>query len=177
MTYWEKPSFDQFQQPIPVHATISDEYEEEELTLRRNYVILGDQYTDSILAEQRDDQKIVEGQKYSPQYYENLKRKFSVEPPLSKKWKYYWQGPGNRCWCHNKLDRPDNVYELCKKEYEHLQLLSNVPEEEAITVKATQLTPLQQQQITILLKQNDGLFAALTTDLPTIEENWIKIRM
>ena len=159
MTCWEKPSFNQYQQPTPVHTPIDDEYEEEELIPRRNYVILGDQDTQPILAEQSDDQTIIEGQKYSPQYYENLKRKFNVEPSPSEKWKYHWQGPGSRCWCHNKLNRPNDVCEVCKKEYGHLQLLSNVPDEKVATPTVTNLTISQQQQITTLLKQNNNLFA------------------
>ena len=113
---------------------------------------------------------MVEGQRYSPQYYENLKQKFNVKPPPSEKWKYHWQGPGSRCWCHNRLDRPNDICELCKKEYEHLQLLSNVPEEKSTTPTAINLTILQQQQIITLLKQNDNLFAMISHnwDIPKL---------
>ncbi|CAI2200031.1 16443_t:CDS:2, partial [Funneliformis geosporum] len=58
ITCCEKPSFNQYQQLTPVHTPIDDEYEEEELIPRRNYVILGDQDTQPILAEQEDDQTI-----------------------------------------------------------------------------------------------------------------------
>jgi len=42
MTCWEKPIFDQFQQPTPVIKPTNDEYEEEILTSQRHYAVLGD---------------------------------------------------------------------------------------------------------------------------------------
>jgi len=160
MTCWEKPIFDQFQQPTPVTTPINDEYEEETLTSQRHYAVLGDNVSQPILAETKPDQILIQGQCYSPQYYENLKQKFSIQPPTNEKWKYHWQGPGNRCWCHQRLDKPTDVCELCQKEWEHLQLLSNIPEEKPRILKsATSLEGKQQQHLTTFLKQYDDLFA------------------
>ena len=67
MTCWEKPQFDHFQQPVIITNTIPDEeYEDEELTAQRHYVVLGDNDDLTPLAESDSKQISVEGQKYLP---------------------------------------------------------------------------------------------------------------
>jgi hypothetical protein len=98
ITCWEKLQFDHFLQPVDIIKSSSDEkYENEELIAQRHYMILGD-HNDSIpLAESSSKQTSVDEQKYSPQYFESLNQKFNIQPPKDVKWKYHWQGPGNRC--------------------------------------------------------------------------------
>ena len=130
MTCWEKPQFDHFQQPVDIVKSSSDEeYENEELIAQRHYMILEDHNDSMRLAESNPKQTLVDGQKYSSQYFESLNQKFNVQPPKDAKWKYHWQGPGNRCWCHNKLDKIEDNCQLCKKEWDHWQLLRNIPDE------------------------------------------------
>jgi len=97
----------------------NEKYEDEELIAQRHYVVFGDQDDLTPLAESNPKQISVEGQKYSPQYFESLKQKFGVQPPKDAKWKFNWQGPGNRCWCHNRLNKNNNICSLCKKEWDY----------------------------------------------------------
>ena len=92
-------------------------------------MILGDHNDSLPLAESSSKQTSVDGQKYSPQYFESLNQKFNVQPPKDVKWKYHWQGPGNRCWCHNRLDKVKDNCQLCEREWNHWQLLRNIPDE------------------------------------------------
>ena len=102
---------------------MNNEYEDEELTMQRHYIILGDNEEEPILAESNPKQVMVQKQTYSPQYFESLNQKFNCQPPENSKWKYHWQGPGSRCWCHKRLDQNEDICLLCQKEWEHWQLL------------------------------------------------------
>ena len=80
MTYWKKPVFDQFQQPVPVVNLANEEYEEEILISQWHYAVLRDNVNQPILAEAKPDQILIQGQHYSSQYYDNLKQKFDIQP-------------------------------------------------------------------------------------------------
>jgi len=88
---------------------MNNEYEDEELTMQRHYMILGDNEEEPILAESNPKQVVVQKQTYSPQYFESLNQKFNCQPPENSKWKYHWQGPGSRYWCHKRLDQNEDI--------------------------------------------------------------------
>jgi len=181
MTCWEKPQFDHFQQPVVITNKLlndNEEYEDEELIAQRHYVVFGDQDNLNPLAESNPKQISVEGQKYSPQYFESLKQKFKVQPPKDAKWKFNWQGPGNRCWCHNRLNKSDDICSLCKKEWDHWQLLQNIPDEPTIQMNTyAHLNEHQQLQITKFLDKNEDAFANDLSQLghTTIENHHIPV--
>src|SRR5918994_1097825 len=180
MTCWEKPQFDHFQQPVVItNDTLDEEYENEELIAQRHYVVVGDQDDLTPLAESNPRQISVEGQKYSPQYFESLKQKFSVQPPENAKWTYSWHGPGNRCWCHNKLNQNNDTCQLCKKEWDHWQLLQNIPDEPSTQVNTySHLNEYQRQQIAQFLDKNSDIFANDLSQLghTTIEKHPIPVK-
>ena len=179
MTCWEKPQFDHFQQPVDIaKAPSDDEYENEELTAQRHYVVLGNHDDSLPLAEVNPKQTSVDGQKYSPQYFESLNQKFNVQSPKDAKWKYNWQGPGSRCWCHTRLDRIGDICQLCKKEWDHWQLLRNIPDEPPpFTNSYNHLNENQQRQLVQLLHANKEAFAEDLSQLghTTIEKHHIPV--
>jgi len=157
---------------------MNDEYEDENLTIQRHYMILGDSEEEPILAESNSKQVTVQKQTYSPQYFESLNQKFKCQPPEGSKWEYHWQGPGRRCWCHKPLDQAGDICLLCQKEWGHWQLLQNIPEEEpAKTNSYVHLDQNQQRDLQQFLQANAHAFANNLSQLghTTIERHHIPI--
>ena len=77
------------------------------------------------------------------------------------------------------MDTIDDICQLCKKEWDHWQLLQNIPDEPSLQVTTySHLNERQQQQIIQFLNKNDNAFASDLSQLghTTIEKHHIPVK-